>query len=610
MKINNIIRIMGVPAMLAMMTGCSSDYLDLAPETVISADEVCSSTTAAQLAVNGIASSMNTQYQGTNYNQYNGESYLNTLFNDALGQDYISGLQIGSFGPGALTGEDWNNDNYVLNTLPWGYCYNIINQANGVIEGIDEAEGTDSEKNFVKAEALTFRAFGYYKVLMWYAPRWEDAENGDVYVAPLRLVQSSDPCPLSTMGEILDQIYADLDTAIECFQASEEKRAYKWLPDLSIAQGVYARVALLRHDWPTAQKMAHDARQGYTIMSNDTYLSGVFEDNDDFMWVSSDNEEDIYYWSFGSHYSVNGSYTKNWGVGAGAIDYEFYKQLDPNDIRRQCYLTPDKVKVLPSSWNPGKIKEEAFWNPYLVDQTSNVNVAFGPFNRATAEANQAKDPNYDGTWGTYNVALRYGMYYESQVFKGDAAAMVDKDNDDYSAYYYVPSKNGDVLISPGRYAKMTCTPFGAQYKFWSKPPFGTSYYPYMRASEMCLAEAEAAYENGDIATAKACLTEINGKRIPGYTCTSSSTALRDEIRLCRRIELWGEGHSWSDFKRWNLSIERKAWKANDPTSGNWMDDCACVLSPSDMNGFTLRLPYSEYAFNKAIDINLLPYNKK
>lgn len=611
MKFNNILKVLVLPA-VTLAAGCNSDYLQLAPETSVSTNEITTSTEAAQLAVNGIAEAMNTQYQSTDINQFNGEAYINTMFNDGLGQDYICALLTASFGPDILKDVAFTNDATYLNTMTWRYAYNIINMANGVINGIDDAEGSESDRNYVKAEALTYRAFGYLKVLMYFAPRWEDSENGAAYVAPLRLQQGTEPCPLATMNEILDQIYSDLDTAIECFENSTASRPSKLLPDVSIAQGVYARVALIKHDWTKAQQMAHDARQSYEIMSNDTYLSGFYEDNNDFMWISSNNEEDIYYWSFGCHFGTNGRYTKNWSLGAGAIDYDFYKTLDPKDIRRQCFLTPDKIKVLPSSWNPGKITEAEFWNPFLVDETSQINVAFGPYNKEEAAKLQESDKTgkYDGKWGTYNVALRYGMYYLRQVFKGDKEAIVNEmDDGDYTAYY-VSNIKGDVLIGPGTYATMVTTPFGAHYKFWANTPYGNGFYPYMRASEMCIVEAEAAYMAGDMTTAKSCLTEINGKRIPGYTCSTSGQALLDEIRTCRRIELWGEGHNFTDFKRWNLPIKRTAWKANDPTSGNWPNDCAGVTQPDEINKFILMVPRTEYQYNSAIDLKLLPYTEK
>lgn len=615
MKIKNIFKFLALPAVTLVVGGCSSDYLELSPETTVSASDVTASTEAAQLAINGICMAMSTQYQDVDINQmYNGEMNMAVVYNDSFSPDYVPSLATATFGDEWITGDAWYEDASYLNGMPWRYAYNIINQANGVINGIDDAEGTEADKNFVKGEALTFRAFGYLKILMYFAPRWEDSKNGAVYVAPLRLEQGTDPCPLSTMNEILDQCYSDLDTAIECFTASGKSRSVKWMPDLSVAQGVYARIAILKNDWPTAQKMAHDARQDYQIMDNDTYLSGFYTDNNDFMWVSSNLDSDMYYWSYGSHYAANGHYVKNWGIGGGAISLDLYNQLDPNDIRRTLYLTPDKVNVLPKSWNPGKITEAEFWNPFLVNSASYVNVAYGPYNKEAAEALKKEDKTgtYNGMWGTYNVALRYGMYYMSQVFKGNQEEVVYHDTSDRSDFiaYYKSGANGNVLIAPGTYASMVVTPLGAHYKFMSMPPYGCGTFSFMRASEMALTEAEAAYHNGDEATAKSVLNEINGKRISGYVQSTSGPSLLEEIQLTRRIELWGEGHGFTDFKRWNLPFVRRAWKANDPTSGNFPPAQETNLQPSACNGFVMMIPAVEYRYNSAIDLSLLPYYKK
>lgn len=128
----------------------------------------------------------------------------------------------------------------------------------------------------------------------------------------------------------------------------------------------------------------------------------------------------------------------------------------------------------------------------------------------------------------------------------------------------------------------------------------------MRASEMCLAEAEAAYKNGDETTAKSCLEEINSKRIPGYSCTTSGDALYEEIKLTRRIELWGEGQNFTDFKRWNMPIDRRKWIANDPTSGNWLAERSAYIPTSYMNGWAFQVPKSESDYNPLIDRSLIP----
>lgn len=609
MKRNKIYLGLVTAATVSLMPACSSDYLDVAPETSVDSGIVSGTVQGASLAINGICNSMQTQYQGTEYNQYNGESWLNTTICEALGPDYISGLGINMWGSEQIKmGATWDNDNYVLNSVPWSYCYNIINQANTILEGIESAEGDEKQRDFVHAQALTFRAFGYTKLLMYYAPRWENSRNGEYKCAVLRVEGSPVDVPLCTMNDVLNLIYKDLDKAIELYNnASEIKREKKWQPDLSVAQGIYARAALIKHDWAKAQQMAHDARQGYSIMDNNTYFAGFFQDNDDFMWEQATEPSDIYYWSWGCHYACNGQYVKSWGIGAGAIDMELFRKLDENDVRRKMFLTPDKAAEMsrfrdpetnrPINKNPGRITEKDFWDPVLVEVTANMNLGFGPINRAEAEDYASKNDTTTVRYGMYPLAILFSNVYGRYVFTGDFASMM---NDEGYTCYYTQEANGKYSI-PGGAGTLAKIPFGAQYKFWANQPFGTSAYPFMRASEMCLVEAEAAYMAGDETTALRCLKEINDVRIPGYSFAGTGEALLEEIRLCRRIELWGEGHGWTDLKRWNIPLVRKAWVPYDETSGNQLPEVAVEVPVDAHNGWRMLLPRSEYEYNHGIN---------
>jgi len=612
MKSNKLTYAAAILAAAGALTSCSEDYLALAPETTVTNSQVTATVSAAELAMRGICMAMWTQYQdiqgeGTsNYMNFNGEAYINHRYGDGLGPDMHGGAIMLHFTPELLCGGTlWDDDAYIINAIPWKYCYNLIQQANTILDGIDDAEGETAERDFVKAQVLTLRAHAYVKLMQFFAPRWEDSRNGEVYCVVKRLNGSTEGAPLMTMKETFEIIYDDLDTAISLYKSSGLKRATKWMPDLSVAYGIYARAAMIKHDFPIAQKMAHDASEGYAVMDNDTFLSGFFADNNDLMWCSSNDETDGYYYAeYNWGQACNGGYTKNWGV-VDAIDLDLYNQLDPKDIRRQCYLTPDKVDILNAEnkrlYNPGDIKPEDWWNPDLVVESKNCALNYGGY------AKDKKNP--DKRWGLYNVALFYSKYYGEKIFKGDYEAMkvFDQESKLNQYGYYMLGSKGDVRIDKTNYASLNEIVFGAQYKFWSLPNYGSGCYPFMRASEMKLVEAEAAYYNQDTQTALRLLKEINDKRIPGYSFADQGPKLLDEIRLCRRIELWGEGHNWFDFKRWNLPIERRAWKAEDPTSGNWQTEFG-VNTPVDVNrGWSVKIPRVEWRYNDAIDRSLLDY---
>lgn len=255
MKNTNIFKFLSLAALTVGMSACSDNYLNVNPTTDVGQPEVTATVENAQMGINGICRSMQTQYSGTSYNQYNGESYINTWLSEGMGPDNVVALSISSFGADNLLMKTISNQGYVSVYLPWQYCYNLITQANVIIDGIDNASGDEDHRNFVKAQALTFRAFGYTKLLQFYAPRWEDSNNGEAYCVVLRLKPGTEPVPLAKMKDVLAQIYSDLDTAVELFNGSSYIREHKWQPDGSVACGVYARAALIKHDWAKAQQM-------------------------------------------------------------------------------------------------------------------------------------------------------------------------------------------------------------------------------------------------------------------------------------------------------------------------------------------------------------------
>lgn len=81
---------------------------------------------------------------------------------------------------------------------------------------------------------------------------------------------------------------------------------------------------------------------------------------------------------------------------------------------------------------------------------------------------------------------------------------------------------------------------------------------YIRASEIMLAKAEAQARGNKDADAQTTLFQLVSKRNASYTKSSSTGAtLFNEIKLQRRIELWGEGGmEFYDNKRWGIGVDR------------------------------------------------------
>ncbi len=77
-----------------------------------------------------------------------------------------------------------------------------------------------------------------------------------------------------------------------------------------------------------------------------------------------------------------------------------------------------------------------------------------------------------------------------------------------------------------------------------------------RAAEAKLNIAEAEYNLGNEGAARAALDQVRTKRYETPPSGETGTALRDAIRLERRLEFAFEYQRFFDIKRWGLSIER------------------------------------------------------
>ena len=115
------------------------------------------------------------------------------------------------------------------------------------------------------------------------------------------------------------------------------------------------------------------------------------------------------------------------------------------------------------------------------------------------------------------------------------------------------------------FSDMTETPYNAytslKYACEGMPGIGS--IPLIRSSEMLLIEAEANYflNSGNPQPARDNLIELNktSGRDPEYSCDLTGEQLFEEIAKYRRLELWGEGHSWLDCKRWGIAVVRKSF---------------------------------------------------
>ncbi len=82
-----------------------------------------------------------------------------------------------------------------------------------------------------------------------------------------------------------------------------------------------------------------------------------------------------------------------------------------------------------------------------------------------------------------------------------------------------------------------------------------SAYPVMRVEEMYFIEAEAAAHQNPEQGKQLCIDFMKNYRDPNYNI-GQAVDLIDEIVFQKRVELWGEGQTFFDIKRLNMSVTR------------------------------------------------------
>lgn len=499
-----------------ILTSCSDSWLETDPTESVSGDEIIANTDNAKQAINGICRVMVNQH--SYYGQsFNGEGTMKLLYGEYPGQD----LNFPYMNPGwapIMNGQMTQNSSSIYDSYPWYYYYIIVGNANTILAKIDNAEGTEAERKFIKAEALTFRAYSFFRIIEIYGDSWAKSNNGSTKGAVLRLDESMGDMPQSTLAETYKQIYDDLDEAITLYEESGLSRSSVYtkasdvncFPDLNTAYAIYARAALTKQDYSNAAKYAQLARKGYDLMSVADYKSGFAAPTSEWIWsVYNDASETIWYYGWQLFMACNGYYALN-GINV-CINRELIESFPDTDIRKSLFLT--EKTFLPAG--------KTFTDVVAGDDAGSSNGAFID--------DDAYDMAVAYTKKTIPAATEQNFAYANLKFQ--------------------------------------CT---------AQPAVGCQ--PIFRSSEMLLIEAEADYFLKDETGAQKILVELNAEsgRDVAYTCTKTGAELLQEIKQYRRIELWGEGFSWYDCKRWGDKVVRKGFDENgnyhSSVEGTYDDD--------------------------------------
>lgn len=326
---------------------CKKEYLNTSPTDAVDNSAIFTNTKNADVALNGVYRYMFERTTTITTNQQNKPGVGGVmLLQDFLGED----LHISS--TNWFSGEaSWvNHRNDVGQVLTYTYrtFFRIIGNVNYIIDNIGTVEGVDADKNRIKAEALTLRAYSYFWLVQLYGKRYDAGAKPNTQLGvPLLLTSTETNKPRSTVEDVYAAIIKDLDEAIALNSVNVLSKSHA---NVWVSKGIRARVALVMQDYPNAIKYSKEIVDGggFILMTPAEYQTGFNNAGlSEYMWASMPtvDQDD----TFGSYYGQI-AYNANTSFMRGnpkRINSALYNLISATDVRKKMWEPAPTVANFP-----------------------------------------------------------------------------------------------------------------------------------------------------------------------------------------------------------------------------------------------------------------------
>lgn len=447
-------------AAATLLVSCD-DELDLDPFTEGNPETFFNSEASFQNGVDGIYSQFWNYYSSTG-------SGLQGI-PDILSDNVILSQT------GRRSNEDYYDYRYNPNTLGaiplyWSEAYEAVNAANLIIGQIDNLADGDV-KNNILGQALAARAIAHFDLVRVYGMiptqsaeansspgivyiKVEDGDTGDPFAQPAR----------ETVGSNYAEIIGDLERASQLIGASNgEGRLNR--------DGVFAmlsRVYLYNGDYQLAINAANQVTTSIVDANVEGALLGVYEDSSNagviIEWSVNTSSES----SFNNVGVLYSQTTPPNTVSEYVIDYEFFNNLDPNDLRAEVmqydatnqgnsYNAIRKFLGEPGQVN-GRVDIKVLRAAEVLLNKAEAQFEIDPA-AALATLNTLRDARYTSyTGGETGQALEDAIQYERRVelsFEGHRFFDLKRRGE-----AVVRSNNGDIQDGSGTPPEVLTLPVG------------------------------------------------------------------------------------------------------------------------------------------------------
>ena len=318
--------ILSVALGASILTSCD---LDTIPTTSVDAGSVFGKTGDAEKVLNG----------GWNYLMETFNSYANPGYgamlraNDAMGSDVVLNDKYGF--------RSHNQFNAIYgkggtNTLSWLLCYRVINDCNGVLDNIDNAEGTQNDRDRIKGQALALRGFLYLHLASCYSFAIDKDPNAvcaPIYTKSTDEVSAAEGMPASSVSEVYAQSISDLEKALDLIPETYIRNS-KHKIDNQVVLGLLSRACLYARQWEKAKNYSDQllAKNNY-LMSESEYKEGFSNaENKEWIWghPQTNDQNNASYQFYYLDTTTPGSYYYSFNV-----DPYFRDLFEDGDYRKE-----------------------------------------------------------------------------------------------------------------------------------------------------------------------------------------------------------------------------------------------------------------------------------
>ena len=438
--------------------------------------------------------------------------------------------------PSQVSGYNWYNKplrfvdrtaNSETTYFIWNQCYKNIKVANDVLKSVDLENLSDVAKSYV-GQAYAMRAFEYFTLIQIYQFSYKGHE--DAAGVPIVTEKTAEAEANNNPRAAVKDVYKQImDDLNTAIDYLTDSRSAKSEINRQVAYGLRARVNLVMQNWSDAAADAQKAAEGYTPLSKDAAAAPGFND------VSASN------WIWGNIVDESNDIVQSGILNFPSMMCSFTGNgYSPTYA---CRMINSKLwKEIPST-----DVRKGWW----IDENLNSPI----------------------------VNPKYVVHQEYEDEDGNVVK-----------YLAVYNQTGDEVADITE--PYTNVKFGA-YKNQYGNELNACDIPLMRVEEMILIQAEATAMDGNVEEGKRILENfVRTYRDPSYTCNATTAeGVQDAVWFQRRVELWGEGFSFTDLLRLKKPLDR--------TGANYEVSVRFKL-PAESPIFLYLIPEDEENHNEAL----------